>query len=46
MIANIHCNSTAQLILIDYHTGSVQVAFSGTEGAVDKPDFIEVETIG
>ena len=42
-VQNVHGNGSAQLILIDYHTGSVQVAFSGPEGVVDKPDFIEVE---
>jgi hypothetical protein len=30
---------------VDYHTGTVQVAFAGPEGVVDKPDFIEVEVI-
>lgn len=44
-VQNVHGNGSAQLILVDYHTGSVQVAFSGPEGVVDKPDFIEVEVI-
>ncbi len=45
-VDNVHGNGSAQLILVDYHTGSVQVAFSGPEGVVDKPDFIEVCVIG
>lgn len=45
-VVNCHGGGSAQLILIDYHTGSVQVAFSGTNGVTDKPDFIEVEVIG
>ena len=45
-VQNVHGGGSAQLILVDYHTGSVQVAFSGPEGVVDKPDFIEVEVIG
>ena len=44
-VQNVHSNGSAQLILIDYHTGSVQVAFTGPEGVLDKPDFIEVEVI-
>ena len=42
-VQNVHSNGSAQLILVDYHTGSVQVAFSSPEGVTDKPDFIEVE---
>ena len=44
-VQNVHGSGSAQLILVDYHTGSVQVAFSGPEGVIDKPDFIEVEVI-
>ena len=44
-VQNVHGAGSAQLILIDYHTGSVQVAFSGAEGVADKPDFIEVDVI-
>ena len=44
-VQNIHGAGSAQLILIDYHTGSVQVAFSGPDGVSDKPDFIEVDVI-
>ena len=45
VVQNAHSAGSAQLILIDYHTGSVQVAFSGPEGVTDKPDFIEVDVI-
>ena len=44
-VQNVHGAGSAQLILIDYHTGSVQVAFSGADGVADKPDFIEVDVI-
>lgn len=44
-VQNVHSAGSAQLILIDYHTGSVQVAFSGPDGVTDKPDFIEVDMI-
>ena len=45
VVQNAHSAGSAQLILIDYHTGSVQVAFSGPDGVTDKPDFIEVDMI-
>lgn len=45
-VVNCHGGGSAQLILVDYHTGTVQVAFAGAEGVTDKPDFIEVETFG
>ena len=45
-VQNVHGSGSAQLILVDYHTGSVQVAFSGPNGVTDKPDFIEVDVIG
>jgi len=44
-VQNVHSAGSAQLILIDYRTGSVQVAFSGADGVSDKPDFIEVDVI-
>lgn len=44
-VQNVHSAGSAQLILIDYHMGSVQVAFSGPDGVTDKPDFIEVDVI-
>lgn len=44
-VQNVHGAGSAQLILIDYHTSSVQVAFSGPDGVTDKPDFIEVDVI-
>ena len=44
-VQNVHSAGSAQLILINYHTGSVQVAFSGPDGVTDKPVFIEVDVI-
>jgi hypothetical protein len=43
-VVNCHGGGSAQLILVDYHTGTVQVAFAGEAGVTDKPDFIEVDT--
>ena len=43
-VVNCHGDGSAQLILVDYHTGTVQVAFAGESGVMDKPDFIEVDT--
>ena len=45
-VENCHGDGSAQLIIVDYHTGSVQVAFSNPDGVEDKPDFIEVDVIG
>ncbi len=44
-VQNVHGQGSAQLILVDYHTGSIQVAFTGPEGVIDKPDFIEVSRL-
>lgn len=44
-VINCHSDGSAQLIIVDYHTGSVQVAFSKPEGVEDKPDFIEVDKL-
>ena len=30
------------ILLIDYATGNIQVAFTGDEGVVDKPEFLDV----
>jgi hypothetical protein len=30
------------MILVDYHTGNVQVAFTGVEGVVDHPVFVDI----
>ena len=43
-VVNCHGGGSAQLILVDYHTGTVQVAFAEESGVMDKPDFIEVDT--
>ena len=41
-VVNVHSNSTSQLIIIDYATGSIQVAFTGEGGVQDNPVFIDV----
>jgi hypothetical protein len=43
-VVNIHSSGTVDLIIVDYETGKIQVAFTGTEGVIDKPDFIDVGT--
>ena len=45
IVNNVHRDNLTQMIIIDYHNGSVQVAFTGVEGVVDKPVFYEVESI-
>lgn len=41
-VVTVHSRDTSQLIIIDYATGSIQVAFTGQDGAQDNPSFIEV----
>ncbi len=45
-VENVHSNGTSQLIIIDYAIGSIQVAFTGSEGPFDNPVFVEVGNIG
>ena len=41
-IENVHRDILTQMILVDYHTGNVQVAFTGVEGVVDRPVFVDI----
>ncbi len=41
-VVNVHSSATSQLIIVDYATGSIQVAFTGEDGVQDKPVFVEV----
>lgn len=41
-VVNVHSNYTAHLVLVDYSTGNIQVAFTGSSGVVDKPLFLDV----
>lgn len=41
-VENVHRNTAVHLVLIDYATGRIQVAFTGEEGVVDKPLFLDV----
>ena len=43
VIYNVHKDDLTQMILIDYHQGSVQVVFTGLDGVEDKPVFYQVE---
>ena len=42
VIENVHRDILTQMIIVDYHTGNVQVAFTGTEGVTDHPVFINI----
>lgn len=44
-VQNVHRDNLTQMVIIDYHQGSVQVAFTGMEGVVDKPVFYQVESV-
>ena len=41
-IENVHRDILTQMILVDYHTGNVQVAFTGVEGVGDHPVFVDI----
>ncbi|MGN0395355.1 MAG: C45 family autoproteolytic acyltransferase/hydrolase [Coprococcus sp.] len=41
-VENVHRNSVVHIVLIDYCTGNIQVAFTGEEGVMDKPLFLDV----
>lgn len=40
-VENVHRQGAVHLVLIDYDTGSIQAAFTGEKGLVDKPVFYE-----
>ena len=44
-VSTVHNDSAVQLIIIDYETGDIQVAFTGKEGVVNKPEFLDVGDI-
>ena len=41
-VENVHSTGTSQLIIVDYAAGRIQVAFTGSEGPVDNPVFVDV----
>ena len=41
-VQNVHSSGTSQLIIVDYAAGRIQVAFTGSEGPVDNPVFVDV----
>ena len=41
-VETVHRHGVVHLVLIDYATGRIQVAFTGEEGVVDKPLFLDV----
>ncbi len=41
-VENVHREGVVHLVLIDYATGNIQVAFTGEEGVLDKPVFLDV----
>lgn len=42
VVENVHSKYLTQMILLDYHQGSVQAAFTGVDGVTDKPVFYEI----
>lgn len=40
--ATIHSQTVFYIVIVDYATGKIQVAFTGTEGVVDKPKFVDI----
>ncbi len=45
IVQNVHRDNLTQMFIIDYHTGNVQIVFTGTEGVVDHPVFTYVGNI-
>ena len=41
-VCNIHSKNVFHTVIVDYETGDIQVAFTGPEGVLDKPDFINI----
>ena len=41
-VENVHSTGTSPLIVVDYDTGRIQVASTGSEGPVDNPVFVAV----
>ncbi|MBR1797621.1 MAG: hypothetical protein IJ757_06405 [Clostridiales bacterium] len=42
IVENVHRDNLTQMIIVDYHTGNVQIAFTGPEGVTDHPVFTAV----
>ena len=45
IVQNVHRDNLTQMFIIDYHTGNVQIVFTGTEGVTDPPVFTDVGNI-
>ena len=41
-VCNIHSKNVFHTVIVDYETGDIQVAFTGPEGVLDKPEFINI----
>ena len=41
-VSNVHNSGCAQIIIVDYATGSIQAAFTGEGDVLDKPSFINL----
>ena len=41
-VCNIHSKNVFHTVLVDYETGEIQIAFTGPEGVLDKPEFINI----
>lgn len=44
-VSTVHNTGAVHLIIVDYETGNIQVAFTGKDGLKNKPDFIYVGNI-
>ena len=42
IVQTVHRPNLTQMIIVDYDTGNVQIAFTGVEGVTDKPVFTDV----
>lgn len=43
-IVNVHSGTVFHMVILDYATGKIQVAFTGKDGVVDKPEFVDIGT--
>lgn len=41
-VVNVHSKFVFHIVILDYAAGTIQVAFTGTEGVVDKPEFVDI----
>ena len=42
LVENVRRAGTVHIVLVDYATGNIQVSFTGSEGVIDQPEFLDV----